>query len=95
MPDLRSYLRRYWFTFEELPQGHPARGLGCGASAESRQAAEQLVQAVLFDGAALPAHTIVEDVDVRDLDEGHVLPNMGDPTVRGVWFPRGYQPDLR
>jgi len=29
-----------------------------------------------------------EDVDVRALDGGHVLPNMGDPSVRGVWYPR-------
>jgi hypothetical protein len=29
----------------------------------------------------------VEDVDVRDLDAGHVLENMGDVTRRGVWFP--------
>jgi hypothetical protein len=31
---------------------------------------------------------VVEDVDVSQLDAGHVLPNMGDPTLRGVWFPR-------
>jgi hypothetical protein len=31
---------------------------------------------------------VIEDVDVRELDQGHVVPNMGDPTVRGVWYPR-------
>jgi hypothetical protein len=24
---------------------------------------------------------------VRDLDQGHVIPNMGPPNLRGVWFP--------
>jgi hypothetical protein len=27
------------------------------------------------------------DVDVSTLDKGHVSPNMGDPSSRGVWFP--------
>jgi hypothetical protein len=31
---------------------------------------------------------LVEDVNVSELDAGRVLPNIGDPTVRGVWFPR-------
>jgi len=51
--------------------------------------AEALVQAERFGGEPLPAgFSVVEDVDVRDLDPGRVVPNMGDPTLRGVWFPR-------
>ena len=30
---------------------------------------------------------IVEDVDVRDLDQNHVVPNTGPVNFRGVWFP--------
>jgi hypothetical protein len=30
---------------------------------------------------------IIVDVDVRDLDQGHVIPNMGPPNLRGVWYP--------
>lgn len=86
---LRSRLRRFWFRFEGLPLGHPAGGLGCGVTAESRLVAEALVQAERFGGEPLPAgFSVVEDVDVRDLDPGRVVPNMGDPTLRGVWFPR-------
>jgi hypothetical protein len=33
---------------------------------------------------------VVENVDVSTLDQKHVLPNIGDVTVRGVWFPLGY-----
>jgi hypothetical protein len=33
---------------------------------------------------------IVEDVDIRTLDEGHVIPNMKPPNYRGIWFPIGY-----
>jgi hypothetical protein len=30
---------------------------------------------------------VVEDVDVRDLDQGHVVPNIGPVNFRGVWYP--------
>jgi hypothetical protein len=91
MVGLRSYLRRYWFTFGGLPLGHPASGLGCGVTAESRQAAESLLAEAVFKGGDVPSPAeVLEDVDVRDLDQLHVAPNMGDPAVRGVWFPLGF-----
>ena len=31
---------------------------------------------------------VIEDVDVRDLDQNHVVPNMDPPNFHGVWFPR-------
>ena len=30
----------------------------------------------------------VEDVDVSQLDQGHVIPNMGIVVDRGIWFPK-------
>jgi hypothetical protein len=42
----------------------------------------------LFGDDPTPAIArVTEDVDVSTLDEGHVLPNIGIPTMRGVWFP--------
>ena len=29
----------------------------------------------------------IEDVDIRNLDQGHIIPNMNPPSFRGVWFP--------
>ena len=79
-----------WFRFdasaERLASG---AGLGCGLTAVDRRDAEAMLAASVFGGGPLPAVLeVVEDVDVRDLDEGHVLPNLGDPSARGVWFPR-------
>jgi hypothetical protein len=74
-------LRRFWFP---IP-GH----LGIGVTAASRAEAE-----VLASNAAAELHWpfvaagVIEDVDVRDLDQGHVVPNMAPPNWRGVWFPR-------
>jgi hypothetical protein len=32
----------------------------------------------------------MEDVDLSSLEQKHVLPNLGDVTARGIWFPQGY-----
>jgi hypothetical protein len=85
-----DYLRRYWFEFraprEELP---PGSWLGCGVTAVDTEDAERLLVAGPFRGAPLPPiERVVLDVDVSNLDAGHVVPNMADPTRRGVWFPR-------
>jgi hypothetical protein len=90
MPKVRQYLRRYWFRFEASEVTTRAGGgIGVGATGVDRADAAKLIQQRLFEQAAMPAVIdVVEDVDVRELDSGHVRPNMGDPTVRGVWYPR-------
>jgi hypothetical protein len=87
---VRDHLHRYWFRWDadprELP---PGAALGYGVTAVDRQDAEKLLSQTLLGGAPLPAGAdVAENVDVRNLDRGHVLPNMGDPSVRGVWYPR-------
>jgi hypothetical protein len=50
-----------------------------------------LLRESVVKGAALPGILEVkENIDIAMLDPNHVLPNMDDPTVRGVWFPKGY-----
>jgi hypothetical protein len=96
MPDLRGYLHRYWFQWQvgQSPGLDPVlarvgAGLGCGVTAVDVDDATHLIRTVALDGTELPPiASVTEDVDVGTLDAGHVLPNMGDPSVRGVWFPR-------
>jgi hypothetical protein len=79
-------LRRYWFRFAE-----PGHGLGYGVTAHGYEDALSLLRDTVFGGEALPPFDeVVEDVDVRALDQRHVIPNMEPPVWRGVWFPKGY-----
>lgn len=82
-------LHRYWIEFQLPPsQIRLAIHDGCGVTAEDREDALALVQEHCFKGQALPpVQRLVEDVDVSELDAEHVLPNMGLPTARGVWYP--------
>ena len=73
-------LTRYWFA--------SARGLGVGVTAYSPADAEELLRNVgLQPGTDFDPDRCVTGVDIRSLDQGHVIPNMGPPNVRGVWFP--------
>ena len=73
-------LRRYWFKTKEH--------LGFGVTAYSLRDAEQLLdEAARGLGMDYEVLEVIGDVDVRALDQNHVLPNMGLVNVRGVWFP--------
>jgi hypothetical protein len=86
-------LHRYWLTFAQsdidaarLPQYFR---LGCGVTAFTPEDALSLIQQYILRGAEVPALvSVVEDVDVRTLDAGHVIPDMEEPVSRGIWFPR-------
>jgi len=81
-------LRRYWFTFDPHA-GFWRVKLGCGVTATSYDDALALVKERLSIENADAVAGCVEDVDVSTLDERHILPNIGDVTRRGIWFPAG------
>ena len=84
-------LTRYWFTFERSEKPGTIN-LGCGVSAYDYGDAINILRDYIF-GANGPPPILhyIEDVDISTLDANHVLPNLGVPFVRGVWFPRGYE----
>ncbi len=85
-------LRRYWFEFDPQDRTVPvAVRFGCGVTAWTKDDAVGLLRSCVFSEQGVPASVIREDVDVSTLDANHVLPNMAPPSVRGIWFPLGYQ----
>ena len=83
-------LRRYWIDFDTStdPHGAMSFGLGCGVTAHDEVEALALLGKTVGRMAALPpVARVTEDVDVSRLDPNHVLPNIGDPTRLGVWYP--------
>lgn len=82
-------LRRYWFTFQASTKPN-AFNVGCGVTAYNYDDAINLLCERVFGEDAPDVIDFEEDVDVSQLDQKHVLPNMGSVVVRGVWFPLGY-----
>jgi len=86
-------LKRYWFKFVNISEAGLPLGVsaGCGVSAYDYNDATVLITEKIFKNNVLPTlEEVIEDIDVSTLDKGHVLPNMGDVTLRGIWFPLGY-----
>lgn len=83
-------LKRFWFEFEHC--NYPTVfNIGCGVTAYDYDDAVNILKERMFSGQVLPTITrVIPDVDVRELDQGHVIPNMGLVTQRGVWFPLSF-----
>ena len=81
-------LHRYWVRLQ--PSDDLIRG-EFGVTAYTEEDALSILAYMAFQGQAMPDVLEVRtDVDVRDLDQGHVLPNMAPPNLRGIWYPMGY-----
>jgi hypothetical protein len=82
----------YWIDFERdpnevLPMG---LGLGCGVTAWTSEDALAVFQDRVVPYLGEPAPTIKSMRQIQSLDEleeNHVLPNIGNPVFRGVWYP--------
>lgn len=86
-------MTRYWFKFRLDIEDNPPLGIlmGCGVTATSKENAIDIIKRKVFKNRELPEIIeFVENIDIRTLDENHVRPNMGNPVVRGIWFPLGY-----
>lgn len=60
-----------------------------GVTAHSLPEAQAIAHAACAKlGRVFKPYEVVEDVDIRTLDQHHVVPNMGPPNFKGVWFPR-------
>lgn len=89
-------LRPYWFEFEiapgDLDQNPSYAGLswGCGVTAYGYDDAIDILRQTIFRQDPLPKIArVVENIEISQLDEGHVRPNMTTPFARGIWFPAG------
>ena len=81
-------MKPYWITVE--PQSRPTLlSLGAGITAISEADAKALFQVAFGPDFQI---TKVEPIaDMRDLEQNHVVPNMGNWFKRGVWYPLGYE----
>jgi hypothetical protein len=71
----------YWINIEGQ--------LGVGITARSDEDATMIFEAAF--GLQISAGQIRAIGDMNELDQGHVIPNMGNWLKRGIWFPLGYE----
>lgn len=83
---MSASLHRFWFTFKNPPP-FSVLNLGCGVTAYNHDDALALIN---VPATGLEIDRVIENVQVDSLDPGHVRPNIGDVSQRGVWFPLGF-----
>ena len=82
-------LRRYWFRFSDAALDSLST-FGYGITARDREDALQILRDHFNDSVDLQSvEEETEDLDLAKIEKNHVLPNMGSPSIRGVWFPLG------
>ena len=83
--------KRFWFEFDNTTEFPQCMGIGCGVTAIDYNDAIKLIEKSVLNNNSIPTiKKVIENVDIRDLDQLHVIPNMESPNLRGIWFPRGY-----
>jgi hypothetical protein len=87
----KKMLKRYWFiTFPENRFG--PRNFGVTAFSKEH-ARNILIEEMDRSGLNILLENlndeteVIEDIDIRLLDQGHIIPNMGVVTFKGVWYP--------
>ena len=73
-------LTSFWFNTN--------KGLGFGVTAESQEAAEELLRQYGYPPTGVEVTGVICGIEFASLDQRHVVPNAGPTVVRGVWFPR-------
>ena len=84
-------LKRYWFIIYPEDRFGP-RNIGVTANSKSEAISlivDSLTKINLTERLVnLNDRTeSIENIDIRLLDQNHVVPNMGVVTWKGVWFP--------
>lgn len=89
---MSTVLHMYWFKLNlKNDQPHPHGVLlGCGITAYDYSDALNILKTVVFDGFDLPEFEVIEDMNLATLEPNHVRPNIGNPVLRGIWYPQGY-----
>lgn len=84
----KKLLTRYWFRFDADLASSLVCERQCGVTAYSVDDAIALMSKYVFIDRDVPKKFEIEvDIDVSRLDPNHILPNSGDCSVRGVWYP--------
>ena len=74
------HLRQFWFRTKGF--------IGFGVTAYSREDAKNLMlEAAESMGVTPEIEGVIEDVQVGELDQNHIVPNIGTWIFRGVWYP--------
>jgi hypothetical protein len=90
---MANSLKRYWFEFDfgddELSRyGYLPISRGCGITAYDYDDALHIMRYFLIqDKEMLRLGRVIENIDISTIEDMNIIPNLGVPVWRGVWYP--------
>ncbi|MBA3694977.1 MAG: hypothetical protein H0W77_16360 [Acidobacteria bacterium] len=78
---MQTLLTRYWF----ITNIQYNFGLTAYSIEDARKLIDEANKTFRFKFEIIE---IIENIDISTLDENHILPNIGAPNFRGVWYPK-------
>ncbi|MGZ3274231.1 MAG: hypothetical protein ACXU8Z_10745 [Caulobacteraceae bacterium] len=78
-------MERFWVKTRPSVDPTPLN-MGIGVTAASEADARLLIRLHFGDEVVVENVTVI--ADMAEIDQDHVVPNMGNHMVRGVWWPR-------
>jgi hypothetical protein len=83
-------LKPFWIEPDRSPEPD-SLGLGVGITASSEADAREIFERAFGQRRRIVAIKTISDI--AELDQQHVVPDMGNWLRRGVWFPMLLRPD--
>lgn len=84
-------LKRYWFVLEpEYKFGPLNIGVTAASVEEAKSLAIERLSKIGFSDVVQKLEKpveVIENIDIRLLDQNHIIPNMGVVVFKGVWWP--------
>jgi hypothetical protein len=79
-------LRLFWIKFSNLSNFNPLN-IGCGVTAKDETDAKIIILQNFGDAVYSAIFSISILSSFEMINDKHVVPNMGDYSKRGIWFP--------
>ncbi|MGH6922761.1 MAG: hypothetical protein ACRED5_03230 [Propylenella sp.] len=76
-------MRPNWIEIDDFPY------CGVGVTALSEKDALAFLERAYGNSYRIISTKVISDA--QELDQNHVVPNMGNMLARGIWFPLGYE----
>ena len=77
------HLKKYWITIGDNYTLSNCYGVTAWTEADAMN--------ILKENADIKnSNSLIKEIkSLEELEKNHVLPNIGDPVIRGIWYPQG------
>ena len=81
---MNKLLTKYWIEFDSLDSSWRSVGI----TAYTEEDAINIIKEYLKNDTLPEIIDLQSNINLNELDQNHVIPNMSEPYFRGIWYPK-------